>query len=251
MRYFSAFFSKFVIVRNLIIIIFVILSTFSFAQVKTKPVNEPKDLKLKVVKKEEAKFTSFGVGIGVTRSVIFLSRNILEFNDANGLNINMVYGGHKLVRWSAEFHRFNSINIEPTWYNIKAKTYEVNAQFLARFKNNRDLIYPITGLSVNEFNGYFTGRDDFQNLREKYQINSEVKSYWIGMNFGLGYEHAFGPLNAFIVYKMRVGAQDVNERLNIMDVCYTAGLRYDIRTFTPKYLYKYIFRGYRNRYMLN
>jgi hypothetical protein len=238
LRYFSAFFSKFVIVRNLIIIIFVILCTLSFAQVKTKPVNEPKDLKLKVVKKEEAKFTSFGV-------------NILEFNDANGLNINMVYGGHKLVRWSAEFHRFNSINIEPTWYNIKAKTYEVNAQFLARFKNNRDLIYPITGLSVNEFNGYFTGRDDFQNLREKYQINSEVKSYWIGMNFGLGYEHAFGPLNAFIVYKMRVGAQDVNERVNIMDVCYTAGLRYDIRTYTPKYLYKYIFRGYRNRYMLN
>lgn len=203
------------------------------------------------IKKTDTKFTNFGVGVGLTRSVIFLSRNIIEFNDATGLNVCAVYGGNKLTRFTAEFHRFNSINIAPTWYNIKAKTYEANVQFLARFKKNKDLIYPITGLSVNEFKGFFTGRDDFQNLREKYKINSEVKSYWIGVNFGLGYEHSFGPVNAYIIYKMRVGAQDVNEHFNIMDVCYSFGLRYDIKVLRTKYVIKRIFRGYNSRYLLD
>lgn len=202
-------------------------------------------------KQSESKLTNLGIGVGITRSVIFLSRNILEFNDASGLNICAVYGGNKLVRLTTEYHRFNSINIAPTWYDIKARTYDVNVQFLARFKKNKDLIYPITGISINEFKGFFTGRDDFQNLREKFKINSEVKSYWIGLNFGLGYEHSFGPVNTYIVYKMRVGAQDVNERLNIMDVCYSLGLRYDIKVLKPRFLMKRIYRSYNNRYLLD
>lgn len=216
---------------------------------KTEP-NSKQSVSLQI-KKTESKFTNFGLGVGLTRSVIFLSRNIIEFNDATGLNFCAVYGGNKLTRFTAEFHRFNSINIAPTWYNIKAKTYEANVQFLARFKKNKDLIYPITGISVNEFKGFFTGRDDFQNLRKKYKINTEVRSYWIGVNFGLGYEHSFGPVNAYIIYKMRIGAQDVNERLNIMDVCYSFGLRYDMKALRPKYLVKRIFRSYNNRYLLD
>lgn len=198
--------------------------------------------------KSESHYTNSGLGIGVTRSVIFLSRNVKEFNDANGLHLTYVYDGHKLMRFAAEFSQYKSIDIEPTWYDIKARTYEANVQFLAHFRSDKALIYPITGLSVNEFTGFFTGKDDFQNLRDRYQVNTTVKSYWIGANFGVGYEYAFGPVKAYLIYKMRVGAQDVNERLNIMDVCYHIGLRYDFETIKYKYAFRKIFRNYKGRY---
>lgn len=234
--------------RKIILIVLVILQSNLFSQTK-EPNKQIKNVR--VQKKKEIKFTDLGFGLGLTRSVIFLSRNIKEFNDAPGFNVFMNYGGHKLVRVAAEYSQYTAINIEPTWYDITARTYEANIHFLARFKNNTALIYPITGISVNEFRGFFTGMDDFQNLRDRYPINSRVRSFWVGANFGLGYEHKIGPLKLILAYKMRVGASDTNERLNIMDVCYNLGLRFDIKALTPKYLVRTIFRTYKGRYQIN
>lgn len=199
-------------------------------------------------KKLELRHTTLGLGVGLTRSVIFLSRNIKEFNDATGFNVGLVYGGNKIARFSAEFHQYNSINIEPTWYNINAKTYEANVQFLARFRGEKAVIYPLLGISVNDFKAYFTGKEDFQNLRDKYGVNTQVHSFWLGANFGIGYEHQIGPLKAFALYKMRVGVQDMVTKLNIMDVCYSLGLRYDFKALTPKAFYRFITRSYKDRY---
>lgn len=243
--------------RLLLTYVLVVCWLLNYAQQKPVRSNTtPVTSKTTAIKKSEAKnkapkLTDLGVGLGVTRSVIFLSRNIKEFNDATGFCATLVYGGHKLYRLSAAYSQYSSINIEPTWLNIKARCYEVNLQILARFRNNASLIYPITGISVNEFNGFFTGVEDFQNLREKYDINSQVRSYWIGANFGLGYEHKFNPITIFLAYKMRVGTQDANQKINIMDVCYHGGIRYDIKVLTPRYLFRSIFRSYRNRYPLN
>ncbi len=216
------------------------------AQIKFHEPKKPKELPLK---KPEVKHTTFGIGVGITRSVIFLSRNVREFNDATGINVGIVYGGNKLTRFSAEFHQYSSINIAPTWYNINAKTYEANLQLLARFKRSNAIIYPITGISVNMFKGFFTGKEDFQNLADKYPVNSEVHSYWIGANFGMGYEHEIGPVKAVLQYKMRVGVQDAVGKINIMDVCYSLGLRYDLKVLKPKH--SHIFRSWRNRYPLH
>jgi hypothetical protein len=232
--------------RKFTCVLAMLLCVAAFAQVKnTTALKKTRTLDKKKI---ELKHTTLGIGFGITRSVIFLSRNIKEFNDASGFNIQLVYGGNKLARFSAEYHQYNAIDIEPTWYNIHAKTYEANVQFLARFRNNKAVIYPLVGLSLNEFKGYFTGRDDFQNLRDKYGINTEVHSFWLGANFGLGYEHQLGPVKIFGLYKMRVGAQDFATKLNIMDVCYSFGLRYDFKALTPKAFYRFITRSYRDRY---
>ena len=233
--------------RKFTSVIAMLLCVLSLAQVKSGSTSIKKRRAVDK-KKLELKTTTLGFGVGLTRSVIFLSRNIQEFNDATGLNFGMVYGGNNLARFSVEFHKYKPINMEPTWYDINAKTYEANIQFLARFRNNKAIIYPLMGLSMNDFRAFFTGKDDFQNLRDKYAINSRVHSIWFGANFGLGYEHQIGPFKAFLLYKMRVGAQDVASRLNIMDVCYSAGLRYDIKALTPKYVVKTILRTYRPRY---
>ncbi len=191
----------------------------------------------KKAKKEEG-MTNLQLGVGVGGSVLYLSRNIKEDNDALGYTFNIIYGGHKAYRLSAQYTTYVPIDIAPTWYNVKANTIEANIEAIVLFKNNVTILYPMTGLSYNTFKGYFTGVDDFLNLRERYKANSIVVNSWVGLNVGTGIEHAFGPLVLFGDYKMRVGKMAETGGINIMDVCYSAGIRLKISVPTLNKLYR-------------
>jgi hypothetical protein len=194
------------------------------------------------------KTTNFSFGAGLTRSVLFLSRNVKENNDASGINLNLIYGGAKLLRVSIEYSYFSPINIEPTWTNIHANSIEANAHVIARFKNTKAFFYPLFGLSYNHFSGFFTGKNDFLNVGVKYKANTSVTNNWLGLNVGTGYEQFFGQMSVFIDYKMRVGIDDgKSKQINIMDVCISAGLRYNIKV--PS-VYK-LFSGTKGRYFLD
>ncbi|HWY12725.1 MAG TPA: hypothetical protein VN026_15435 [Bacteroidia bacterium] len=199
---------------------------------RPKPIPIPKP-------KKEVKYTNFQFGGGMMGSVLYLSRNIKEKNDAKGLTIVANYGGHKLLRFSVQYTNYFPINIEPTWYNIKANTIEANVEVIARFKNDHTILYPYAGLSYNTFKGYFTGLDDYLNLRERYKINTTVSNKWLGLNVGTGIEHSFGPVVIFGDYKMRVGVERAGgvNTINIMDVCYSAGIRIKVSVITLKSAY--------------
>jgi hypothetical protein len=218
----------------------------SSAQAK-KPAKAPKTNNLHSTdikkKNKELDYTNLQIGAGVMGSVLYLSRNVKENNDARGLTIVANYGGHKLLRISAQYTHYFPINIAPTWYTIKANTYEANVEVMARFNDNKTFLYPFAGFSYNEFKGFYTGFNDYLNLREKYQPNSNIVSQWLGLNVGTGLEHSFGMLTLFADYRMRVGKQEEGG-VNIMDVCYSAGLR--LRLFVPR-LHK-LYRGVGAKY---
>jgi len=199
-------------------------------------------------KKTYPKRTNFSVGAGLTRSVLFLTRNVKEDNNATGYSFYITYGGAKIVRTTLEYTYYRPINIEPTWYNIQASTLETNAHIMARFKHTKAYFYPLVGLSYNQFSGYFTGRNDFLGLSQKHSANTTVVTNWLGLNVGTGYEQFIGKASFFIDYKMRVGYNDGGSgQLNIMDVCLGFGARYNIKV--PS-VYK-IFSGTKNRYFLD
>lgn len=193
--------------------------------------------------KSEMVKTNFEAGAGIMGSVLYLSRNIKEDNDALGYTFVANYGGHKLLRYSIQYTYYKPINIEPTWYTIRANTFEFNTEIIARFPNNKTYLYPFLGLSYNTFKGYFTGANDYLNLRETYRPNTNVINNWLGLNLGTGFEHAFGPVVIFFDYRMRIG-RERGWSFNIMDVCYGGGLR--VKLFMPTF--KSIFHGWRNRY---
>jgi hypothetical protein len=206
-------------------------------------VNQPKQ-KTNTSAQKEKSMTNLQIGAGVMGSVLYLSRNINEDNDALGYTIMANYGGHKMVRFNAQYTKYLPINIAPTWYTIKANTIEANVEILASFKNKKTFLYPFVGLSYNTFKGYFTGDNDYLNLREKYKANSYVSSYWLGLNVGTGMEHTIGPVVIFIDYRMRVGKADGGSGFNIQDVCYSGGLRFKLSVPT---LHK-IYRGINDKY---
>lgn len=224
----------------LVIAVFSLLfMSLSFAQVKVvkpvKPVNS------------KPAYTRLGIGFGGAGSVLFLSRNIKENNEAYGYHVSLVYGGAKLFRTSLEYTQYKTLSIEPTWYNVKAKTVECNVHILARFSESNAIFYPMFGLSYNTFSGFYTGVNDFLNLGTLYEKNQDVVTNWWGLNVGTGYEYYFDQLSLFADYKMRIGVSEGYNELNIMDVCLSAGLRWNFRA--PS-VYR-LFKGTRSRYVLD
>lgn len=172
---------------------------------------------------KERKFTKLSAKAGVNISVVYLARNIKDNNNVPGACGGLGYEINDFVRVSGLYSYFQPLNIEPTWYDVKASSYEVNLEIMARFPNKKTLLYPFTGISYNTYKGFFTGQRDYLNLKEYYTANSTVTNNWWGLNLGTGMEHNFGILGVFIDYRMRVGRYEKN--LNIMDVCYTGGLK--------------------------
>ena len=203
--------------------IFVCVAQLFCAQNKKMlPVTNPKNIKTIPLPKERD-YTNLSMKAGASNSVIFLARNTKDNNNVLGYCAGLTYDVNNFVRVSSLYTHFKPINIEPTWLNIKANTFELNLEVMAKFPNNKTLLYPFAGLSYNTFEGFFTGQLDYLNLKEYYQVNSEIKNNWLGLNLGIGIEHQFDLLGVFIDYRMRVGKQD--KVINIMDVCYTGGIK--------------------------
>lgn len=224
-------------------ILFTLLCHISFSQVKkdTKP-----------SEKQKAKTADITVGVGLASSSVFLAQNVLNRNNALGYYGTLTYGrSDKPYRASFEYTYYRNINIAPTWLDVKASCAEANLHAIWRFPKVKSYLFLITGLSYNLFSGYFTGERDYLHLSSEYSVNETATKKWLGFNAGLGYELYYKQICAFITYKMRVGTVKKNADLNIMDVCISGGLRY---SFTAKPIstgIKRIFRGTRNRYILD
>lgn len=206
--------------------------------------------KLRVIKpvkpKSKPAKTDLQIGLGLTKSVLFLARNTKEGNDALGYTGSLVYGGNKPFRLAVDYTEYRRINIEPTWFNIKARTLEVNGQAYYRSKGELGF-FLLSGLSYNVFSGYFTGLEDYLNLTSLYHADQKVKTRWIGFNAGVGFDYKIKKIVLSGSMKMRLGRSEGYNEFNIQDVCYAIGIRYCLRM--PS-VYK-LFKGTRNRYFLD
>ena len=205
---------------SICLLIITLSSTSMYSQVsKTAKTHSITPLK----KDKEPPYTQWSLKAGANLSVIYLARNIKEKNNEPGYCGGLTYEANHFIRIATLYTRFQPTNIKPTWLDVKASSYEVNMEIMARFPNKKTLLYPFVGVSYNTYQGFFTGESDYLGLREYYSVNSIVKNRWFGLNLGTGLEHNFGILGIFVDYRMRVGKEE--EAINIMDVCYTAGLK--------------------------
>lgn len=221
--------------RNILCACFLLLFALGNAQVRViKPV------------KTRNKTTNFGFGAGAIRSVVYLARNVNDNNDARGLNLIATYDEGNLYRFSLEYSLYKTLNIAPTWYDIKARTIEANVYVIARTKEKKIFFYPFAGLSYNLFQGYFTGVNDYTNLRAKHDKNTTVSTNWIGINAGVGFDYNFEKWSLYFNNKWRVGKTEGYEQYNILDLCFTAGIKVNI----PGATLGKLFKGPRSRYLL-
>ncbi len=172
---------------------------------------------------DKLRLTPWSIKAGANLSVVYLARNVKDNSNTPGICGGLNYEVNDFIRISTLITHFSPLNIEPTWLNVRANSFEMNFETVARFPNGKTLLYPFAGLSYNTYDGYFTGQSDYLNLKEYYKVNSVIKNRWLGVNFGIGFEHNFGMIGVFLDYRMRVGKQE--KGINIMDVCYTGGIK--------------------------
>lgn len=216
-----------------VLCLLMLLSTISFSQNKKNVSKKGAEPTEKV--KRSVEYSRWNIKGGVNISVIYLARNVQESNNKPGFCGGIGYEVNNLIRVSGLYTHFQTIDIKPTWLQVKANTYELNMELMAKFPNKKTLVYPFFGLSYNTYKGFFTGESDYLNLREYYGTNITVKNHWMGLNVGAGLEHNFGIIGLFADYRMRLGKQE--NSLNIMDVCYTAGLKISIPGIKPPVYY--------------
>jgi len=202
---------------------------------------------IKPVKKAKPSSTRLAVYGGLSNSVLLLERNVQNNNNsARGFHFGMSYGLTRVFRVAFECTKYHQIDIPPTWYGVKGKTFELNVHALAKVTGANAYFYPVMGISYNIFQGYFTGQKDYLNLSRIYQKNANVETKWFGVNLGLGMEYFIKRFSMYGEFKMRIGQTDSGQ-ISIMDVCFSAGVRYNFRVPT---LYK-LFKGTRSRYLLD
>lgn len=228
---------KFVQMKTLCILLLIFLCLFTSMRGQVRVIKPVKTHPLT---------TRLGLGAGAAGSVLFLSRNVKENNEAYGFHLSLAYGGTKLFRGVVEYTQYQTMDISPTWYNVKASTIESNLHIIARFSEGKAIFYPVFGFSYNVFSGFYTGVRDYLNLSTLYEDNTDVITRWWGINAGAGYEYFFGSVSFFADYKMRMGVSEGYNEFNILDVCLSAGLRWNLKVPT---LYG-LFRGTRSRYTL-
>lgn len=211
-----------IINRNILIIGLSILCSLNtldaqrISSVKTKTMSPSPVFK-------ERHYSPWSIRVGVNASVIYLARNTKDHKNEPGFCGGVGYQINNFLRLSTLYSHFKPTNIGPTWQNIKANTFEINIEVMAHFPNKKTLLYPFVGLSYNTLTGFFTGQEDVSNLHNFYPVNSTVDNDWLGMNLGSGLEHNFGIIGIYFDYRMRIGKED--KTFNIIDVCYSGGIK--------------------------
>jgi hypothetical protein len=222
-----------------LIIALVLLTGQVLGQLRVvKPVPSPK---------KSYNTSKLGIGLGRAQSVLFLMRNIKEDNEAHGWDASMCYNLTRVMKVAADYTWYKAIDIRPTWYTVRGRTLECNLHWLFVFPNGKTRFYPLTGISYNVFEGLFTGAYDHLNMQSMYAVNTVVRTRWLGVNAGTGMDYYLKPFSIYGEFKMRVGVSETNKQLTIMDVCLSAGIRYNLRVPSLHRL----FSGTRSRYLLD
>lgn len=190
--------------------------------------------------------TNLGIGVSVTSSDLFLTRNTASGNNGLGITGSIVYGGFKSLRVTLEYTHYKAIDIAPTWYDVRSSSLESNVHLMCKAKSDF-YFYPMFGLSYNVFSGYFTGKNDYLHLGSIYPSNQDVVTRWLGLNAGIGLEYNLKPIVIAAGYKMRIGASDRDNTLNILDVCFNVGVRY---TLVVPSIHRLV-KGNKQRYYLD
>ncbi len=209
---------------------------FSQKKVKTTP------HKIVLIKKE----WNLGIGVGLNSSVVYLPRNSSGNNGAAGKSIICTYDKGNFLRFTFEYNKYMSPDFAPTWYNVSASSFESNVQYITRFMDGHGYLYPLAGVSYNLFKGYFTGKNDYLNLRAVHQESTTVTSNWFGINVGVGYDYNLKHSAFYFMYKMRVGYTEGYNQCNIQDICISVGYRLHLSEAS----FKKVFLGPRSRYAL-
>jgi len=167
------------------------------------------------------------VGGGFIKTSLNFFKNAQENTYSNGWGARMMLQTSETFRFAACFSKVESVNINPTWVNVKNSFFDLDAHFMMHFADKRSIAYFLMGLSGQYWNGYYTGLHDLNNWKLHATANTMYQALYFGGRMGIGAEiKIFGPLNGYGEFIFRFSKTDVGSGLS--DVVYGLGLKMNV-----------------------
>jgi hypothetical protein len=170
----------------------------------------------------------FTLGYGRVNGVVYMSRNVDIENSVTGNAYTMLYTFTDIFRGELLFQQFKSFDMLPSWKQVKAHALEINIMCMARTASGSVLFYPLAGLSWNRFNAFYTGIQDYTQMRKYSKPLTTYNSNWPGFNTGVGVSYCIGSCELSLQYKMRLGQTSHMNDFNIQDVQFSIFAFYNI-----------------------
>lgn len=168
----------------------------------------------------------FSLSTGVNLSTINTEKDFVTRPRA-GLNIRAGSYLTKSVFLSGEFTYFKKHDATIFIKDIRSNAYELNAHFLSNLVGYSTRFYFITGMAVQTRKNNIVAYDATKPVLVQVSSIPE-KSIYYGMNLGFGFSQAFNRINLFADFKYRMSTTAINVPINIIDIGYQMGLRFDI-----------------------
>lgn len=176
------------------------------------------------------KKVKFYLAGGTTFSVLDIEREGSD-KPRNCFNVRACLLLNNKFRVLAEtaWHRYD---LSPTWTNIQWNNFEIDFHYIGHFEESSTGIYLLTGIGVQNWSGLFTGVNDYNRVGETVEPNTRHGYTWGTLNAGCGVEKDFDKIGIFGEFKLRGRKKNFFTPVNIIDVVYTVGVRYN---FNLKY----------------
>lgn len=202
-----------------IILAFLLLILFGLkAHANARPKN-PKDTAQKV--------RIFSIAGGLFKTSLNFFKNIDQDPYSTGLALRALLQTSETFRLSGTFCRVASVNINPTWVNMRNNFIDVDANFLMHFADKRNLAYFIAGASAQYWDGYYTGLRDLNVVKRNATPNMRNQGLHLSARTGMGAEiKIYGPISGYGEFIFRFSGTDQGKGL--IDLSYNTGVKVNV-----------------------
>lgn len=167
--------------------------------------------------------TVFYIGAGGLYSSVNVFRNQKDYTYHPGVTTRLYCETPYRLNGDMEYSFMPFFDLPPTWYNLRCSSFDINLHFQAVIVGEHSQFYTVTGISVQQWKGLYTGQNDFSLLRNKLPPNTIYKAKYFGANIGCGGEWDLGDVYLFLEFKYRLSNTDAG--FGLSDAIYSAGLK--------------------------
>lgn len=206
--------------RKIVFILFLLITCgYTTTALAFTPKTNPKDTTRKI--------RVFSISGGLFKTSLNFFKNIDQDPYSAGYSLRALLQTSETFRLSGTFCKVASVNIDPTWVNVRNSFFDLDANFMMHFADARNLAYFIAGASGQYWNGYYTGLRDLNTVKPNAAPNMRNQGLHISARTGMGAEiKIYGPISGYGEFIFRFSGTDRNKGL--IDLSYNTGIKVNV-----------------------
>lgn len=127
-----------------------------------------------------------------------------------------------------EYHHLFPFSIDQTWVDVKARDHDANVFFGRQFQGGNSSFYAFTGLCIKSWEATYTGIGENKITGFFVPVGSRTQLLRFCANLGVALEKHINDLSFFGDFRFRLSPVQENVRIEIMDIMYSLGLKYNL-----------------------